>query len=378
MKRLAFKYRFYPNDVQKDILNKTFGCSRLVYNKALSLRTDSWYKENIRIKPKDVSSQLTKWKKEEGFSFLNEVSSVPLQQSLRHLDSAFNRFFKKQASYPTFKKRNGIQSATFTRNALKFDLKNKELILPKEIGKLKIRWSRPLKHQPSTVTVSKDCSDRYFVSFSFEKAIIAKEKISKKIGIDLGIKDLIITSDEEKITNNKYLKKHEERLTFLQKDLSRKVKGSRNRNKARLKVTKKHAKISDSRRDHLHKMTSKLINENQVIAIESLEVSSMLKNKRLAKNISDSGWYELKRMLQYKSDWYGRELVEINQYYPSSKRCNNCGYILPYLDLKQRLWECPKCNQMHDRDINAAKNIKEAGLALLACGDGVRPKLRMQ
>jgi putative transposase len=378
MKRLAFKYRFYPTETQKAILNKTFGCCRLVYNKALSLRSDSWYKESIRIKPKDVSLQLTRWKKEEEFSFLNEVSSVPLQQSLRHLDSAFNRFFKKQGGYPTFKKRNGKQSATFTRNALKFDLKTKELILPKEIGKLNIKWSRPLKHQPSTITVCKDCSDRYFVSFSFEKAIIAKEKISKKIGLDLGIKDLIVTSDEEKITNNKYLKKHEERLAFLQKNLSRKVKGSRNRNKARLKVAKKHAKISDSRKDHLHKMTSKLVNENQVIAIESLEVSGMLKNKRLAKHISDSSWYELKRMLQYKCDWYGRTLVEINQYYPSTKRCNNCGYTLSYLDLKERSWKCPECNKIHDRDINAAKNIKEAGLALLACGDGVRPKLRMQ
>jgi len=378
MKRLSFKYHFYPSEAQKDIFNKTFGCCRFVYNKALRLRTDSWYKENVRIKPKDVSFQLTKWKKEVEFSFLTAVSCVPLQQSLRHLDSAFNRFFKKQGNYPTFKKRRGIQSATFTRNALKFDLKNKELTLPKEIGKLKIRWSRPLNHHPSTVTISKDCSDRYFVSFSFEKAIIEKEKVAKKIGLDLGIKDLIITSDEEKITNNKYLKTHEKRLKVLQKELSRKVKGSNNRNKARLKVAKKHAKITDSRKDHLHKMTTKLVNENQVIAIESLEVSRMLKNKRLAKHISDSSWYELKRMLKYKCDWYGRTLVEIKQYYPSSKRCNNCGYILSYLDLKQRSWICPDCNQIHDRDINAAKNIKEAGLALLACGDGVRPKLLMQ
>ena len=189
---------------------------------------------------------------------------------------------------------------------------------------------------------------------------------------------MIITSDEEKLTNNKYLKTHEKRLAFLQKDLSRKGKGSNNRNKARLKVSKKHAKISDSRRDHLHKMTSRLVNENQVIAMESLEVSGMLKNKRLAKHISDSSWYELKRMLKYKCDWHRRELVEINQYYPSYKRCNNCGYTLSYLALKQRSWTCPKCNQKHDRGINAAKNIKEAGLALLACGDGVRPKLQVQ
>jgi putative transposase len=325
----AFRLRFYPTPEQESLLRRTLGCVRLVYNKALHERTQAWYERQERVGYSETSSLLTQWKKEEELDFLNEVSCVPLQQGLRHLQTAFTNFFAGTARYPTFKKKRNGGSAEFTKSAFKF--RDKEIYLAKNVEPLPIRWSRqiPKGCEPSTVTVSLHPSGRWHLSIRFDDPTIKPLPVNENaIGIDLGITSLIADSNGEKITNPKYFKKHQKRLKKAQKNLARKQKGSKNREKARVKVAKIHLEISDSRKDFLHKLTTRLVRENQVIAVESLAVKNMVKNHKLALAISDSGWSELIRQLDYKCRWYGRKLVEIDRWFPSSKRCNSCGHIV--------------------------------------------------
>jgi putative transposase len=371
----AFRFRFYPTPEQESLLRRTLGCTRLIYNKALHFRTQAWYEEQKRVGYPETSSLLTQWKKEEDLDFLNEVSSVPLQQSLRHLQTALTNFFAGTAGYPTFKKKRNGGSAEFTKSAFKF--RDKEIYLAKCAEPLPIRWSRqiPKGCEPSTVTVSLHPSGRWHISIRFDDPTIKPLPVNENaIGIDLGVKSLIAGSNGEKITNPKHFKKHQKRLKKAQKNLTRKQKGSKNREKARIKVAKIHLEISDSRKDFLHKLTTRLVRENQVIAVESLAVKNMVKNHKLALAISDSGWSELIRQLDYKCRWYGRKLVEIDRWFPSSKRCNSCGHILEKMPLNVREWQCPNCRTNHDRDINASKNILAAGLAVSVCGATVRPE----
>jgi putative transposase len=371
----AFRFRFYPTPEQESLLRRTLGCTRLIYNKALHFRTQAWYEEQKRVGYPETSSLLTQWKKEEDLDFLNEVSSVPLQQSLRHLQTALTNFFAGTAGYPTFKKKRNGGSAEFTKSAFKF--RDKEIYLAKCAEPLPIRWSRqiPKGCEPSTVTVSLHPSGRWHISIRFDDPTIKPLPVNENaIGIDLGVKSLIAGSNGEKITNPKHFKKHHKRLKKAQKNLARKQKGSKNREKARVKVAKIHLEISDSRKDFLHKLTTRLVRENQVIAVESLAVKNMVKNHKLALAISDSGWSELIRQLDYKCRWYGRKLVEIDRWFPSSKRCNSCGHILEKMPLNVREWQCPNCRTNHDRDINASKNILAAGLAVSVCGATVRPE----
>ncbi|MFF4840850.1 RNA-guided endonuclease InsQ/TnpB family protein [Streptomyces collinus] len=370
----AFKYRFYPTDEQAAELSRTFGCVRLVYNKALEERTRAWYGEQRRLSYVQSSAALTEWKKAEELAFLAEVSSVPLQQALRHLQTAFGNFFAKRAKYPRYKSRKKSRaSAEYTRSAFKW--REGKLTLAKMVQPLDIHWSRPLPEgvAPTTVTVSRDPAGRWFVSLLCEDTITPAPATTQDVGIDAGITSLVTLSTGEKITNPKHERRDRARLARAQRELSRKAKGSANREKARVKVARIHARIADRRRDFLHKLSTRLVRENQTVVIEDLTVRNLLKNHSLARAISDASWTELRSMLEYKCAWYGRELVVIDRFFPSSKLCGNCGAVREKLPLNVREWTCD-CGAVHDRDVNAARNTLAAGLAASACGDGVRPQ----
>ncbi|MFJ3339202.1 RNA-guided endonuclease InsQ/TnpB family protein [Streptomyces sp. NPDC086766] len=370
----AFKYRFYPTDEQAAELSRTFGCVRLVYNKALEERTRAWYGEQRRVSYVESSAALTQWKKTEELAFLTEVSCVPLQQALRHLQTAFGNFFAKRAKYPRYKSRKKSRaSAEYTRSA--FTWRGGKLTLAKMRQALDIRWSRPLPEgaQPSTVTVSRDSAGRWFVSMLVEDSVVPASATSAAVGLDAGITSLLTLSTGEKITNPRHERRDRARLAKEQRELSRKAKGSANREKARRKVARAHARIADRRRDFLHKLSTRLVRENQTVVIEDLTVRNLLKNGRLARAIADASWTDLRLMLSYKCAWYGRELIVIDRWFPSSKLCGNCGTVRERLPLNVREWAC-ECGAVHDRDVNAARNILAAGLAASACGDGVRPQ----
>lgn len=371
----AYRFRFNPTPEQEQILAQTFGCARFAYNHMLRLRTDAWFNDQKRVGYHDTSALLTELKKTPEHAWLKEVSSVPVQQALRHLQTAFANFFAKRAKYPTFKRKDGPQSAEYTTSAFKWD--GKALKLAKMGAPLAIRWSRtlPKAAKVTTVTVSKDAAGRYFVSLLCDDMAQPKPEAAGKVGIDLGLTHFAILSTGEKIAAPNTFRKNEARLAKLQRRLAKKQKGSRNRAKARLKVARLHAHITDARRDFLHKLSTRLINENQVIAVETLAVSNMQKNRCLAKSISDASWSEFVRQLEYKAHWYGRTLVGIDRWYPSSKRCSDCGHTVPKMPLSVREWACPECGSIHDRDVNAARNVLTAGLAGLVCGENVSPVL---
>jgi putative transposase len=320
------------------------------------------------------SAALTEWKKTEDLAFLAEVSSVPLQQALRHLQTAFANFFAKRAKYPRFKNRKkSRQSAEYTRSG--FTWRDGKLTLAKLAEPLDIRWSRPLPEgaAPSTVTVSRDAAGRWFVSLLCEDAITPAPATKNAVGVDAGITSLVTLSTGEKIANPKHERRDRARLAKAQRELSRKAKGSVNREKARQKVARVHARIADRRRDFLHKLSTRLVRENQMVVIEDLTVRNLLRNGKLARAISDASWTELRSMLEYKCAWYGRSLVTVDRWFPSSKLCGACGTVREKLPLYVREWTCD-CGTVHDRDVNAARNILAAGLAASACGDGVRPQ----
>lgn len=370
----AFKYRFYPTSEQAAELSRTFGCVRLVYNKALEERTRAWYGEQRRVSYVQSSAALTEWKKTEELTFLTEVSSVPLQQALRHLQTAFGSFFAKRAKYPRYKsKKKSRASAEYTRSGFKW--RDGRLTLAKMTEPLDIRWSRPLPEgsEPTTVAVSRDTAGRWFVSLLCEDTIAPGPVTNAAVGIDAGITSLVTLSTGEKVTNPRHERHDRARLAKAQRELSRKAKGSANREKARRKVARVHARIGDRRRDFLHKLTSRIVHENQVVVIEDLAVRNMLRNHKLARAISDASWTEMRTMLEYKCAWYGRELVTVDRWFPSSKLCGACGTVAAKMPLNVRTWTCD-CGTTHDRDVNAAKNIKAAGLAASACGAGVRPQ----
>ncbi len=370
----AYKYRIYPTDEQKNMLAHTFGCARFVYNWALRLRTDAYYQEGKRLYYGDTSALLTELKKQDDRAWLNEVSCVPTQQALRHLDKGFRNFFEGRAKYPAFKKKRNQQSAEYTTSAFKWDAQT--LTLAKMTEPLEIVWSRPLPKgaKPSTVTVSKDAADRYFVSILVEQDIPHLTPVEQTVGADLGLKDFVILSTGEKVGNPHFFVKDEKKLAKAQRKLAKKHKGSKNKAKAAKKVARLHARIADRRRDFLHKLSTRLIRENQTICVETLAVKNLVKNHRLAKAISDVGWSEFVSQLEYKAAWYGRNVVKIDRWYPSSKRCSHCGHMLDSLPLEVRQWTCPACGVVHDRDINAAKNVHAAGLAVFeGSGEAVRP-----
>ncbi|MFG3158279.1 RNA-guided endonuclease InsQ/TnpB family protein [Streptomyces sp. NPDC048232] len=371
----AFKYRFRPTDAQAAELSRTFGCVRKVYNLALAARTEAWTRQE-RVNYNQTSAMLTAWKKTQELAYLNEVSSVPLQQALRHLQTAFANFFGKRAKYPRFKSRKkSRKSAEYTTSAFRF--RDGKLTLAKMAEPLGIVWSRPLPEgaTPSTVTVSQDAAGRWYVSLLCEDPTVKPlPSTGTAVGIDVGLDHLLTLSTGEKVSNPRHERRDRARLARAQRQLARKAKGDgANRAKARRKVAQVCARITDRRRDLLHKLTTQLVRENQTIVIEDLAVRNMVKNGSLARAISDAAWSEFRSMLEYKAQWYGRDVIAIDRWFPSSKLCSACGTLQDKMPLNVRAWTCA-CGATHDRDVNAAKNILAVGLTASVCGAGVRPQ----
>lgn len=341
-------------------MNRTLGCVRLVWNKTLAERQRRYTVEKKGTSYKETDATLTAWKKTEELAFLNEVSSVPLQQALRHQHTAFSNFFSGRARYPRFKSRHGRQSAHYTRSA--FRMKSDGLWLAKTSGPLRLAWSWAdvdlFELDPTMVTVTREADGRWFVSLAVDADDPAPQApTGRQVGVDLGLATFATLSTGEKIANPRHLARRERGLRRQQKRLSRMTKGSNNRTRQRKKVARKHARVRDARRDFLHKVSTTLVRENDLIAVEDLNVSGMVRNHNLAKSISDVGWSEFRSMLAYKAEQSGRQLAVINRWYPSSKTCSSCGHLLVKLPLSVRQWTCPSCSTRHDRDVNAAKNI---------------------
>ena len=357
------------------MLNRTFGCVRVVWNRTLAARHARWQADRTSTSYVQTDAALTLMKKDPGLAFLSEVSCVPLQQVLRHQHQAFTAFFARRARYPRFKSRRGRQCAHYTRSA--FTLRGGDLRLAKTPGPLRFTWSWAevdvAALDPTMVVISREPDGRWYVTFAVDTC--APEPVAPaghSVGVDLGVTDLAVTSDGEKIANPRHLARKARNLARYQRRLARCRKGSANRAKAAAKVARAHRKVRDARRDHLHRASTRLVRSADLIVIEDLNVSGMVRNRRLARAISDCGWGEFRRQLAYKCKRYGRDLVVIDRWYPSSKTCSACGHLLAGLSLGTRQWTCPSCSARHDRDLNAATNILAAGQAVTACGAGIR------
>ncbi|MCO6008912.1 transposase [Actinoallomurus purpureus] len=379
--RTAYKCRAYPGPEQAAVFSRTFGCVRLVWNKTLTERHAAYHQRGQKTSYKQTDAALTGWKKTEDLAFLSEVSSVPLQQTLRHQHAAFANFFAGRTKYPRFKNRNSRQTAHYTRSA--FRMNNGELSMAKTRAPLRFVWSfddvEVSTLNPTMVVISRDPDGRWYVTFAVDTdAPDPIDEAGHAIGVDLGIKDFAVTSDAERIANPRHLERKARNLARYQRRMARRERGSMNRRKAKAKVARAHRKVRNARADFLHRVSTNLIRRADVIVIEDLAVKNMVKNRKLARVISDAGWGEFRRQLEYKAERAGRTLVVIDRWYPSSKTCSVCGYLLAELSLSTRHWTCPGCRTRHDRDINAAKNIVAAGRAVAghnpgdACGAGVR------
>ncbi|HEX7161843.1 MAG TPA: RNA-guided endonuclease TnpB family protein [Trebonia sp.] len=378
--RTAYRCRAYPDESQQVMLSRTFGCVRVAWNRTLAARHERYAAEGKGTAYAETDRALTAMKKTLELSFLNEVSSVPLQQALRHQHAAFAAFFAGRARYPRFKSRRGRQSAHYTRSA--FTFRDGTLRLAKTAAPLRYVWSWPdvdvTALNPATVIVSREPDGRWYVTLTIDTdAPEPLPQSGRAVGVDLGVRDFAVTSDGQKIPNPRRLERKARSLARYQRRLARCRKGSGNRAKAKAKVARAHRKVRNSRRDFLHKASTRLVRDNDLIVIEDLAVRNMARNRRLARAISDCGWGEFRSMLEYKCERYGRTLAIADRWYPSSKTCSACGHLLAALSLSTRHWTCPSCGTRHDRDINAAKNILAAGLAVArgspgdACGADV-------
>lgn len=378
----AYKYRIYPNKAQETLIQKTFGCCRFVYNQTLAYRKNLYETEKKSMSKMDCNNHVNRVLKHD-YEWLKEVDKFALTNAIYSMDNAYQRFFKLHAGYPKFRSKHSNRRSyttciTGTNIKVLFD-KNK-IQLPK-LKLVRARLSCPFVGQIKQATVSQTPTGKYFVSVLVETEHKPLPSTDKMVGIDLGIKDLLITSNGEKYDNKRIIKQYEDKLTRAQRRLSRKVKGSNNYNKQRIKVARIHEKIHNTRVDYLHKISHRLISENQVIVSEDLSVSNMVQNHNLAQAISDCGWYEITRQLTYKAEWNNRRYIKIGRFVASSQTCHVCGYVNPETkDLSVREWICPQCGTRHDRDINAAINILNEGLNVYkqqyrrdygnyACGD---------
>ena len=386
--QLRYSFRLYPDTAQRTALSKAFGCARVVFNDAVRAREDARKAGEGFPAAGELSRRLiTEAKRTEARSWLGEVSSVVLQQSLRDVEAAYRNFFASlkggrkgaKSGAPRFKSRkDSRQSIRFTANARWSVRDSGRLNLPK-IGAVQVKWSRTLPAQPSSVTVIKDAAGRYFASFVVDTDPAADAArmpdTGQTVGIDLGLTHFAVLSDGTKIDSPRFLRRAEKKLKKAQRELSRKQKGSKNREKARLKVARAHAQATDARREFHHQLSTRLIRENQAIGVEDLAVKALARTK-LAKSVHDAGWSQFVHMLEYKAVRYGRTVVTIGRFEPTSQVCSQCGAKDGPKPLHIRTWTCASCGAVHDRDHNAAKNVKTAaGLAVTACGAQVRPGL---
>ena len=361
----TYKFRIYPNKEQEILLSKHFGCSRFVYNHFLNERKEQYQKDKKSDNYYVQAKSLTELKKTEDYNWLKEVNSQTIQFALRNLDTAYVNFFRGNAQFPNFKSRKHKNTFTIPQFGR---LEENKIIIPKFKGGIKVKLDkRKVNGKIGKMNITKTPTNKYYVSIFTEQTIEQLPKTNKQCGIDLGLKDFVITSDEIKYKNNRYTKKYSRELKKAQQHLSRKEKGSNGFEKQKLKVAKIHEKISSCRLDTLHKVSKELVEDYDLISIEDLNVKGMIKNHKLSKHIADASWGNFVNLLQYKCDWYGKELVKINRFYPSSKTCNCCGWINQELKLSDRKWTC-KCGETHDRDINASKNILKEGLKIYGKG----------
>ncbi len=361
----TYKFRIYPNKEQEILLSKHFGCSRFVYNHFLNERKEQYQKDKKSDNYYVQAKSLTELKKTEDYNWLKEVNSQTIQFALRNLDTAYVNFFRGNAQFPNFKSRKHKNTFTIPQFGR---LEENKIIIPKFKGGIKVKLDkRKVNGKIGKMNITKTPTNKYYVSIFTEQAIEQLPKTNKQCGIDLGLKDFVITSDEIKYKNNRYTKKYSRELKKAQQHLSRKEKGSNGFEKQKLKVSKIHEKISSCRLDTLHKVSKELVEDYDLISIEDLNVKGMIKNHKLSKHIADASWGNFVNLLQYKCDWYGKELIKVGRFYPSTKTCNCCGWINQGLKLSDRKWTC-KCGETHDRDINASKNILKEGLKIYGKG----------
>jgi putative transposase len=378
---MAYKCRAYPDQEQASVLNRTFGCVRVVWNRTLAWRRQRYQAEKTGTTFAQANAYLTSMKTTEELAWLNEVSSVPLQQAIRHQQAAYAAFFAKRARYPRFKSRDGRQCAEYTRSGFRW--REGRLFLARMGAPLAFTWSwpgiDPATIDPTTVTVSRDPCGRWYVSLAVD--VPDPEPIpatGQAVGVDLGITDFAVTSDGQRIPNPRHLERKARNLARYQRRTARCQPGSANRAKAKVKAARAHRKVRAARTDFLHKTSTRLVRDHDVIVLEDLAVTNMVRNRTLAKAIADCGWGTFRAMVEYKAARAGRRVVVIDRWFPSSKTCSACGHLLAELGLGTRTWPCPSCGTRHDRDINAAQNILAAGRAVAggdpghACGADVR------
>ena len=370
----SYKFRITPDKEQIELLSKHFGACRFVFNRYLNSRKKTYIEEKKSLNYYDNANDLTKLKKEEEFVWLKEINSQSLQSSLRNLDTAYNKFFRKQTKFPRFKSKYDKQSFTVPQFVT---IEESKLFIPKFKKGIEINLHREIEGKLLFATISKSTTGNYYVSITCEVEYIPFEKTNSKVGIDTGIKDLAILSDGKVYENIKILKTNLKKLKYNQRQLSKKVKGSNSRLRQKSKLATVHEKVTNIRKDYLHKVSTEIIKNHDVICIEDLAVKNMMKNHKLAQAFSDVSLGTFYTMLEYKANWNDKTIVKIDRFFPSSKTCNVCNYINQDLTLKDREWTCKSCNTVHDRDFNASINIKKQGLKILS-GSGIESDIKQK